>query len=232
MNGMSDNVDAITAMDPPEALMRALGHDPESLKDAPNGGKVRQKDKPWITLGISRASWYRQGKPEEEWQLSGRKYNRQKNRASVDCCSIRTVQRESFIRRYGIPELDDLVLAHHFLTAGMVAEVARWERSEQWWFINRLLELIRESGQQRQHDASYEHHSIVFLTIYSVDRAVLRRLAKQALWEGRGDLPYRWGLRPETEHDKKCWCCHSPDQTTWSHDEHRTRNPHLFRQAD
>lgn len=40
------------------------------LKAPPIGGMVRQKDKPWEQLGISRATWYRHDKPTEWRRLS------------------------------------------------------------------------------------------------------------------------------------------------------------------
>jgi hypothetical protein len=62
--------------------------DNDGLKDPPNGGKMRLPDdqaQPWEALGISRATWYRQGKPTEkpgalgEWFRGGElKYWRSK----------------------------------------------------------------------------------------------------------------------------------------------------------
>ena len=57
------------------------------------GGKVRQPDtptKPWLALGMSRATWYRLGKPSEkpEPRLT------QKDIAEILHTSVRTVQRD------------------------------------------------------------------------------------------------------------------------------------------
>ena len=49
---------------------------------------MRQKDKPWETLGISRATWYRHGKPVE-W----RKRRTNKHNAVENCMSLRTFER-------------------------------------------------------------------------------------------------------------------------------------------
>jgi hypothetical protein len=35
------------------------------LNSAPNGADLRQK--PWEAVGMSRATWYRRGKPDEKW---------------------------------------------------------------------------------------------------------------------------------------------------------------------
>jgi hypothetical protein len=48
-------------------LVRAIHG--ECPTNPPDRGKVRQKDKSWEALGISRATWYRQGKPELKHQV-------------------------------------------------------------------------------------------------------------------------------------------------------------------
>ena len=37
----------------------------DRLKSAPDGADLRQK--PWEAVGMSRATWYRRGKPTEKW---------------------------------------------------------------------------------------------------------------------------------------------------------------------
>jgi hypothetical protein len=109
----------------------------------PDGGNLRQtvsQTKPWEALGISRATWYRQGKPTCESELSGSYYHRQKNQASSENCSLRTVQRTSFVARYGIPDLG-MLANHRVFPAAMLEEVAKWDHNAQRCFLNRVLEL-------------------------------------------------------------------------------------------
>ena len=60
--------------------MSALG-----LKNPPSGGKLR----PWLALGMSRATWYRRGKPTTKPEPK----QTQKDVAEILGCSVRTVQR-------------------------------------------------------------------------------------------------------------------------------------------
>jgi hypothetical protein len=63
--------------------------DDDALSHFPvNGGTMRQKDKPWIALGISRATWYRHGKPVE-WH----KRSTNKDEAALNFMSLRTFER-------------------------------------------------------------------------------------------------------------------------------------------
>jgi uncharacterized protein YoaH (UPF0181 family) len=58
-----------------------------SPANPPSGGKVRQ---PWLALGMSRATWYRLGKPSEKPQRVT-----QKNLAKIMGASVRTIQRDA-----------------------------------------------------------------------------------------------------------------------------------------
>jgi hypothetical protein len=66
---------------------------------------MRQKDKPWIALGMSRATWYRQGKPTEKpYRVT------QKQRALIFQTSVRGIQRAARVIRLA-PELEPLLRA-------------------------------------------------------------------------------------------------------------------------
>jgi hypothetical protein len=58
----------------------------KNLNDPPIGGEVRQS--PWEALGISRATWYRRGKPAESWSRPT-----QKMAIAGSKMSLRTFQR-------------------------------------------------------------------------------------------------------------------------------------------
>jgi len=66
-------------------------HESDRLTNPPNGGKLRQ----WEALGMSRASWYRHGKPTEK---PTRPFS-QARIARHDHVSIRTVQRVERVMR-------------------------------------------------------------------------------------------------------------------------------------
>ena len=85
------------------------------------------QSKPWEALGISRATWYRLGKPgrgDLSWN-----YHRQKSRTRTYQCSIRSVQRQDFVRRYGVEELASLA-RHQTLSFGMLEDIAKWEHED------------------------------------------------------------------------------------------------------
>jgi hypothetical protein len=125
--------------------LMAATHGPGCLENAPDGGEVRLPDaqtKPWGKLGISRATWYRQRKPENEALLDHNR-SRQKYWARYYDCNIRTIQRQAFVRRYGIHELWELAY-HERLPCGMLEEIAKWfSHEEQRRFVDRLVELTR-----------------------------------------------------------------------------------------
>lgn len=109
------------------------------LKNPPNGGNVRQKDKPWVALGISRATYYRRGKPKS---VPGIRWKQADRAALGGHLSVRTIQRADFVRRYGIAEL--YYLAHLYgskaaPSMGMLEEVAKWSHGRQHRFMENLL---------------------------------------------------------------------------------------------
>jgi hypothetical protein len=78
----------------------------ECLTVPPAGGKVRQKDRPWIKLGISRATWYRLGKPATK----PTKKPTQSQTAATLKIGTRTLQRAARVAREA-PELLGLLRA-------------------------------------------------------------------------------------------------------------------------
>jgi len=118
---------------------------PGCLENTPDGEEMRLPDaqtKPWLALGISRATWYRQGKPDSKGLLEHNR-SRQNYWARFRECSTRTIQRWAFIRRYGIDELWRLAY-HERLPCGMLEEIAKeLSHEEQSRLINRLVELAR-----------------------------------------------------------------------------------------
>jgi len=66
-----------------------MSDDGESLRNPPRGGTVRQ----WEALGMSRASWYRHGKPAEKPTQRGQGPFSQRKMAAGNRVSLRTQQR-------------------------------------------------------------------------------------------------------------------------------------------
>ena len=62
------------------------------LNSPPHGGIVRQ-NKPWEAIGISRATWYRRGKPTEKPPRRGQGPFSQRKMAAGNRVSLRTQQR-------------------------------------------------------------------------------------------------------------------------------------------
>jgi hypothetical protein len=62
----------------------------DSLKKPPDGGKVRR---PWDTLGMSRASWYRYGKPTKRPETRSLRSLAKHIRAALAGRSFRTHER-------------------------------------------------------------------------------------------------------------------------------------------
>jgi hypothetical protein len=65
---------------------------------------MRQPDKPWIALGISRATWYRLGKPADKYALP--RSRRQAALAPAVGMSVRSFQRLRRLQREA-PDLFD-----------------------------------------------------------------------------------------------------------------------------
>jgi hypothetical protein len=166
---------------PAAELIKLLHGD--SLINPPDGGKVRQPDsqtKPWVAFGISRATWYRQGKPKCPSEFEGNYYWRQKNRARSANRSVRSVQRLAFARRYGIPEIDSLAI-HQKLPAAMLEEVAKWEHEDQRRFADRLLALSADLPKLFEPDDNFRRNFNPFqVAILPVEPSELKRVAKRA----------------------------------------------------
>lgn len=152
----------------------------DSLKNTPDGGKLRLPDaqsKPWQALGISRATWYRQGKPRGHNQLY---YWRQKNRAESSDSSVRSIQRLAFARRYGIPEIERLAIQKH-LSPAMLEEIAKWEHEYQRRFTDRLFALAADLPKQFEPDDYFRSNFSAFeVVVLPVKESKLRRAARSA----------------------------------------------------
>src|SRR5262245_7517520 len=63
------------------------------LKSAPSGADLRQK--PWEAVGMSRATWYRRGKPTEKWRdrAEARAAGLRLRMGMAGARSLRTLQR-------------------------------------------------------------------------------------------------------------------------------------------
>ena len=171
-----------------------------SLENPPDGGKVRLPDaqaKPWEALGISRATWYRQGKPADVDRLASNKYlGRQKSWMGNYDCSVRTIQRMFFVRRYGIECMWQLAY-QECLPLGMLEEIAKWEHEDQHRFIARLLELALGLPWDKQASMSsveyIKEFGPVFGVLAPIDRGQLKRVARQLHRETEADV-FRIGL--------------------------------------
>jgi hypothetical protein len=75
-------------------------------------------DKPWEEVGISRATWYRQGKPK-----SKRYRITQAQKATIAGVSVRSIQRASRILREA-PELSDQI-SGGILSLGLAEKMLR-----------------------------------------------------------------------------------------------------------
>jgi hypothetical protein len=64
-----------------------MSKESKSLTNPPDGGKVRR---PWEAIGMSRASWYRHGKPTEK----PKRKTTHADIAKICGCSVRTIQRD------------------------------------------------------------------------------------------------------------------------------------------
>jgi hypothetical protein len=162
------------------------GADPNSLNNPTGGGKMRLPDaqtKPWKELGISRATWYRQNKPENVHRLASNKYLvRQKSWMSSYRCSARTIQRMFFVRRYGIECMWEMAYQER-LPLGMLEDIAKWEHEDQQHFIDRLVELARtlpiDSRWESDEAWSIKHFGPVMGLLFPVDPKALKRAARQ-----------------------------------------------------
>jgi hypothetical protein len=92
---------------------------------------VRQKEKPWVALGISRATWYRHEKPTE-WH----KRSTQADEAKMGGLSLRTYERFARVFGPGKPRLVQSYVAHGGMKLGMadylVSHPAALRRFRAW----------------------------------------------------------------------------------------------------
>jgi hypothetical protein len=84
------------------------------LANPPNGGIMRQTKKPWVALGISRATWYRHGKPTEWHKLST-----QAEEAKKGGQSLRSYQRFSRVFAPGKSRLVQAYVARGGMKLGL-----------------------------------------------------------------------------------------------------------------
>jgi hypothetical protein len=155
----------------------------ESLRNPPIDGNMRQQ-KPWEALGMSRATYYRHGKPAAD----NRDFFCQAARARMVSASTRTIQREDFIKRYGIPELGKLVLQDHFLTAGMISEVAKWHPEDQRTFFDSFMLLVADAPKIKPPDREFSARQPITAALIEVGKPMLRRLAKQLFAVCKADM--------------------------------------------
>jgi hypothetical protein len=116
-------------------------NDADSLNNPPIGGKARQ----WEALGISRATYYRHGKRKPERREPLKKLASDIANITHGRYSLRSLQRNRFVQRYGIPELSRLIAGDMLLSHGMVENVAKWPHAEQQIFVEMLLGRLQRS---------------------------------------------------------------------------------------
>jgi hypothetical protein len=112
--------------------------DNDSLTNPPSGGEMRLPDaqsKPWEALGISRATWYRRGKPTEKPIRRGHgPFSQRKNAASIHV-SLRTMQRIDRIMEFDF-DLWRLTVEGHIKPAQaerIVADPVDYQHFLQWF---------------------------------------------------------------------------------------------------
>jgi hypothetical protein len=144
--------------------------------------------KPWEEAGVSRATWYRHRftssnvpTPDGADAKYSRyiKPSRQGREAEWRKVSTRTIQREAFLKKYGIGELNDLHLHEHYIEIGVLEKIAYWDREDQYEFVVRLVGMLEKAQQTSKFDASLFHLSPIRHACGFVDRAKLRKLAKE-----------------------------------------------------
>jgi hypothetical protein len=161
-----------------------------SLNNPPNGGEVRQPDakaKPWQALGISRATYYRKGKPEKMPSIRWKQADRARVGGGL---SIRTIQRADFVRRYGIGDL--YYLAHLYgskgaPSMGMLEEVAKWSHERQRRFMELLLveagvPMPSSFSWLDESDREKAEHAPMAFALILLGKYHVRRAAGAAFW--------------------------------------------------
>jgi len=102
-----------------------------NLTSAPDGGKVRQ----WEALGMSRASWYRHGKPTEKPMRRGQGPFSQRKMAAGNHVSLRTQQRMDRIAEFD-GDLWGLTVEGHIKPAQaerIIADPVRYQHFLKWY---------------------------------------------------------------------------------------------------
>jgi hypothetical protein len=162
-------------------LKEAFGAD--SLTNPPIGGNVRQDQKPWERLKISRATWYRLKKPETELDFRARSLKgwRRGQEQRARHCSVRTVQRRDFVWRYGIDALH-ILGELKLLPPALLEDVARLEHEEQQQFVARLIELapslpLEKGFQEQDRNCFVERHGTEG-ALFSLDKKALKKAAR------------------------------------------------------
>ena len=88
------------------------------------GAAVRQKDKPWIKLGLSRATWYRYGKPTDQDVVNDLIWERRPSGKLADSleelkrlCGVTSIRSYQRVMRVMNSELGPYLLAGHISAA-------------------------------------------------------------------------------------------------------------------
>jgi hypothetical protein len=151
--------------------------DAESLENPPIGDIVRQK--PRETIGMSRASWYRHGKPEIKPQRGTlRAHVDFMNQVPGTNMTLRMAERERFIKRYGIPELNALVNCNFLLSNSMAEAIAKWPHERERDFVQHLMKNLESSPTlERVHPSLAKKCGPVTARAFEVGRAELRKKA-------------------------------------------------------
>lgn len=139
----------------------------DDLKNPPDGGKVRH---PWEAVGMSRATWYRRGRPDWVHPLA-----KQSARARSARWSLRAQQRLEFVERYGIPEIHDLWIPG--IRLGTLERVAKLLHDEQHDFVLALVAAVRCEPKVKPHKAQFHVDQPILAPCCEIDTARLRAIA-------------------------------------------------------
>jgi hypothetical protein len=152
--------------------------EPESLNNPPIGATVRQ-DKPWESLGISRATYYRNGKQKPRKREPLKKLAADIAKITQGRYSLRSLQRDRFVQRYGIPELSKLISGDLLLSNGMVENVAKWPHAEQQCFVEMLSGWLQRSPKMNTIDPkTAESLGSIQTLLFEVGRDEARKQAR------------------------------------------------------
>src|SRR6516162_3535779 len=146
-----------------------------TLKNPPDGGKVR----PWEAMGMSRATWYRRGKPTHDF----REFMSQRGYAERNCSSTRSAQRVAFAKRYGIPELAKFELEKHFLRPAQLEPVAKWPHEWQADFVKAMVALMDQCPKKKDVDEDWMARDPIMARCAAVGGKMVRKLATMLIRE-------------------------------------------------